>query len=223
MAFVLGLLSRTLGLPPLVGFPAAGFLLNRYGSTSGDILQKLSDVGITLLLFIVGLKLDLRTCARPQVWAVIGLHMKPGSWRMFRDIAVYSGTVPADTASDPELTQDGLIRRRRLGYWFELYYLLPMCSAIWSTPRSAMLNFPTCVSARIFANRGLLAFIRDTYATENAQANELLYRRADVANRVSAHLAAQARAEDIGFWPRRAMIASAKAAVPTFCFDTPSS
>ena len=75
LAFVLGLLSRTIGLPPLVGFLAAGFLLNLSGTASGETLQKLSDLGITLLLFLVGLKLNLRTIARPQVWAVASLHM----------------------------------------------------------------------------------------------------------------------------------------------------
>ena len=75
MAFVLGLLSRTVGLPPLVGFLVAGFLLNLHGIAGGDMLRKLSDLGITLLLFIVGLKLDLRMFARSQVWAVTGLHM----------------------------------------------------------------------------------------------------------------------------------------------------
>ena len=75
MAFVLGLLSRTVGLPPLVGFLVAGFLLNLHGVAGGDMLRKLSDLGITLLLFIVGLKLNVRMFARPQVWAVTGLHM----------------------------------------------------------------------------------------------------------------------------------------------------
>ncbi len=75
LAFVLGLLSRVIGLPPLVGFLAAGFVLNLFGITSGEVLETLSDLGITLLLFIVGLKLNLQTFARPQVWAVTGLHM----------------------------------------------------------------------------------------------------------------------------------------------------
>ena len=75
LAFVLGLLSRAAGLPPMVGFLGAGFALNLYGIASGEVLQKLSDLGITLLLFTVGLKLNLRTLARPQVWAVAGLHM----------------------------------------------------------------------------------------------------------------------------------------------------
>ena len=75
VAFALGLLSRTAGLPPLVGFLAAGFVLNLLGIASGEMLEKLADLGVTLLLFIVGLKLNLRTFARPQVWAVTSLHM----------------------------------------------------------------------------------------------------------------------------------------------------
>lgn len=75
VAFALGLLSRSVGLPPLVGFLATGFLLNAYGIASGQMLEKLADLGITLLLFTVGLKLNLRTLAMPQVWAVTGLHM----------------------------------------------------------------------------------------------------------------------------------------------------
>ncbi len=75
LAFLLGLLSRAVGLPPLVGFLAAGFLLQAQGIASGEMLQKLADLGITLLLFTIGLKLNLRTLARPHVWAVTGLHM----------------------------------------------------------------------------------------------------------------------------------------------------
>ncbi len=74
VAFVLGLASRQVGMPPLVGFLAAGFLLNMLGGANGDLLQKLADLGITLLLFTVGLKLNLRTLARPQVWAVTTIH-----------------------------------------------------------------------------------------------------------------------------------------------------
>ena len=75
LAFALGLLSKLIGLPPLVGFLAAGFVLSAQGIGSNDLLEKLSDLGITLLLFTVGLKLNLRTLARPQVWAVTGVHM----------------------------------------------------------------------------------------------------------------------------------------------------
>ncbi|MEM7503973.1 MAG: cation:proton antiporter [Pseudomonadota bacterium] len=75
LAFALGLLSRLAGLPPLVGYLAAGFFLSTQGISDSTLIQKLSDLGITLLLFTVGLKIDLRTLTRPQVWAVSGLHM----------------------------------------------------------------------------------------------------------------------------------------------------
>ncbi len=75
LAFVLGFLARMIGLPPLVGYLVTGFVLNYLGITSGEALQKLADLGITLLLFTVGLKLNLKTLIRPQVWAVTGLHI----------------------------------------------------------------------------------------------------------------------------------------------------
>ncbi len=74
-AFVLGFLARLIGLPPLVGFLVAGFALNYMGFESGAMLQKLADLGITLLLFTVGLKLNLKVLIRPQVWSVTALHM----------------------------------------------------------------------------------------------------------------------------------------------------
>lgn len=74
LAFTLGLLSRSIGLPPLVGFLSAGFILNIAGVANQELVQKLADLGITLLLFTVGLKINLKTLARPQVWAVTGVH-----------------------------------------------------------------------------------------------------------------------------------------------------
>ena len=86
--------------------------------------------------------------------------LRPGFWRMLRDISVFNRTALADTAGDPDLTVGGLIRRRRFGRWFERYYLLPMSGAIWSTPRARMLEFPARTLARFFDNHGLLSFTR---------------------------------------------------------------
>ncbi|WP_236725754.1 cation:proton antiporter [Candidatus Reidiella endopervernicosa] len=55
LAFLLGFLAKGIGLPPLVGFLATGFALNYMGFASGDLLQKLADLGITLLLFTASL------------------------------------------------------------------------------------------------------------------------------------------------------------------------
>ncbi len=74
LAFAFGLCASFLRLPPLIGFLAAGFVLGALGMAGGEVLSKLADLGITILLFTVGLKLDMRALIRPQVWAVTALH-----------------------------------------------------------------------------------------------------------------------------------------------------
>ena len=76
VAFTLGFVLRLVGLPPLVGYLIGGFALNFLDlSTGSEILAHISRVGITLLLFSVGLKLKLSTLARPEVWGVASAHM----------------------------------------------------------------------------------------------------------------------------------------------------
>jgi predicted Kef-type K+ transport protein len=74
-AFACGFIVLQLRLPPLIGFLAAGFLLNGMGYQSTELLQSISDLGITLLLFSIGLKLKVKQLAAPQVWAVSSLHI----------------------------------------------------------------------------------------------------------------------------------------------------
>jgi len=75
IAFVLGFGARQIGLPPLVGFLIAGFLLGALGLQSSDGLQEIADIGVTLLLFTIGLKLKLRQLLSPSVWAAATVHM----------------------------------------------------------------------------------------------------------------------------------------------------
>jgi len=75
IAFLCGFIASQLKLPPLIGYLTAGFILNYYGFSSGEMLHKLADLGITLLLFAVGLKLDLKNLFKPQIWAVTSLHI----------------------------------------------------------------------------------------------------------------------------------------------------
>lgn len=75
IAFVFGLLLKIIGLPPLIGFLAAGFFLHALGARSDGFLTSIADLGITLLLFSIGLKLKLSSLARPEVWGVASIHM----------------------------------------------------------------------------------------------------------------------------------------------------
>ncbi len=67
-AFAFGLLARQLGLPPLVGFLGAGFLLNAAGVERVPVLTDVAHLGVLLLLFSVGLKLRARNLIRPEIW-----------------------------------------------------------------------------------------------------------------------------------------------------------
>ncbi|WP_404365188.1 cation:proton antiporter [Marinobacter sp.] len=79
-AFSLGLVVRLVGLPPLVGYLAAGFLLSGLGSftalpvENGAALKHLAHVGVLLLLFTVGLKLKVKSILRPEVIGGSLLH-----------------------------------------------------------------------------------------------------------------------------------------------------
>lgn len=68
IAFGCGLAVYLINLPPLIGFLAVGFVLNAMGYASNDTLDMLANLGVTLLLFSIGLKLDLRVLLRKEVW-----------------------------------------------------------------------------------------------------------------------------------------------------------
>ena len=79
-AFTLGLIMRQVGLPPLIGYLAAGFALAGFGEVFGVgpqdsyILAHLAHLGVLLLLFTVGLKLKVRNLLRPEVIGGSILH-----------------------------------------------------------------------------------------------------------------------------------------------------
>jgi predicted Kef-type K+ transport protein len=75
VAFLLGLVARMAHLPPLIGFLAAGFALSAMGMQNTEVLQKIADLGVTLLLFTIGLKLHIRDLAAPVVWLTTTVHM----------------------------------------------------------------------------------------------------------------------------------------------------
>jgi predicted Kef-type K+ transport protein len=75
VAFALGFAARQVGLPALVGLLAAGFVLHGLGVESNVVLDEIADLGVKLLLFTIGLKLQVRTLLGREVWAGASLHM----------------------------------------------------------------------------------------------------------------------------------------------------
>ena len=67
IAFICGLALKLVGLPPLIGYLIAGFTLNYLGFNSTDALQTIANLGITLMLFTIGLKLNVRDLYKKEV------------------------------------------------------------------------------------------------------------------------------------------------------------
>lgn len=78
IAFFSGLLAKRVGLPTLIGFLLTGIVLNIFGLREGrisDVLHVLSDLGIMLLLFTIGLKIKVQSLFKKSVWLTASLHM----------------------------------------------------------------------------------------------------------------------------------------------------
>lgn len=74
-AFLFGLALSRVGLPPMVGFLLAGFAYNMAGFEHPPQLSLIADLGVTLLLFTIGLKLDLKALANSEVWGASLVHI----------------------------------------------------------------------------------------------------------------------------------------------------
>ncbi|WP_406608791.1 cation:proton antiporter [Agarivorans sp. JK6] len=75
VTFLAGFLAHLAHLPPLIGFLAAGFALREMGYEQNELISTAADLGVTLLLFTVGLKLDIRTLFKREVWGTATAHM----------------------------------------------------------------------------------------------------------------------------------------------------
>lgn len=74
-AVIAGFAIKQIGLPPLVGYLAAGFALNGLAFRPGPVLDQLAELGIMLMLFTIGLKLDIKSLLRPEVSQATLGHM----------------------------------------------------------------------------------------------------------------------------------------------------
>jgi glutathione-regulated potassium-efflux system ancillary protein KefC len=67
-AFICGLLTKLVALPPSIGYLSAGFILLFLGYEADGMVNVLADIGITLMLFTIGLKLNIKDLLKPEVW-----------------------------------------------------------------------------------------------------------------------------------------------------------
>jgi len=75
MALACGLAVTFVSLPPMIGYLIAGFVLSALGVQSDATLNAVADMGVTLLLFSIGLKLNIKDLFRAEIWAVSVIHM----------------------------------------------------------------------------------------------------------------------------------------------------
>lgn len=84
--------------------------------------------------------------------------LRPRFWRMLAAIARFNreAVVALDEPETSCLTLGEYVRRRAYGDDFLQLYLLPLSSAVWSTPPELMLSFPAATLLRFFHNHGFL-------------------------------------------------------------------
>ena len=84
--------------------------------------------------------------------------LRPRFWRMLSAVNRFNAEAVAALA-DPATAHETLgayVKRRGYGEDFFNLYLVPMSSAVWSTPPAAMLEFPATTLLRFFHNHGFL-------------------------------------------------------------------
>ncbi|UWR71674.1 NAD(P)/FAD-dependent oxidoreductase [Phaeobacter inhibens] len=81
---------------------------------------------------------------------------RPAFFRMVRDILRFNANAEQVAKSD-SVTIGELVNDLKLGDWFQRYYLMPICGAIWSTPPDEIRGFPAQSLVRFFRNHALLS------------------------------------------------------------------
>ncbi|WEV78035.1 cation:proton antiporter [Janibacter cremeus] len=74
-AAAFGTVAHVMRVPALVGFLVAGFVLGGVHIEPFPGLEELAAVGVTLLLFTIGLKFDVRSLLRPEAYGTASLHL----------------------------------------------------------------------------------------------------------------------------------------------------
>lgn len=81
---------------------------------------------------------------------------RPAFARMVRDILRFNNKAES-MAHDDSATIGDLMKDLQLGDWFQRFYLMPICGAIWSTPPAEIRGFPARALVQFFRNHALLS------------------------------------------------------------------
>lgn len=107
-AYFCGLAVKVTGLPPLIGFLFAGFFLHFLGIEPTESLDTLANLGITLMLFTIGLKINVRDLLRTEVW--LGTATATSIWLiLFIGLAFFLSAISVPYFSDISLTTAALL------------------------------------------------------------------------------------------------------------------
>ena len=93
-ALLCGIASRAIGFPALIGYLIAGFVLHEFEMSGGPVLEVLAELGITLLLFTIGLKLEPVKLLELKVWGTTLVYMTVTQVVMFLLLITLSAALP---------------------------------------------------------------------------------------------------------------------------------
>ena len=82
--------------------------------------------------------------------------VSPRFYRFLRDLTVFNRSA-LEVSQEPGMTIASLMARLKLSEFFLEHYLLPFSGAIWSTPKSMIMDFPAASLLKFFDNHALLS------------------------------------------------------------------
>ncbi|MBY8975992.1 cation:proton antiporter [Rhodobacteraceae bacterium NNCM2] len=89
VAYLLGIAARAVRMPPMVGFLVTGFVLNALGVPPAEGLERIADMGVLLLLFTIGLKLNPMALVKAPILGSGSIHM--ASWCVIVSLLIWAG------------------------------------------------------------------------------------------------------------------------------------
>ncbi len=108
VAFLFGYFAKLATLPPMIGYLAAGFILHAVGVSPDPNLEALADLGITLMLFTIGLKVDLKQLMQAHLWKATLSHMSVWTVLLI-PLMIIAATVSGSLFFDLTLYQSALV------------------------------------------------------------------------------------------------------------------